>query len=116
MPTRTNKRKGAAGAKATKRLKKDVHDDDEDGELPLSVPASSRSKRRATKEVYVEEEITDDEVKVEEHENGNVKAQKPTTRKSKGGSKSAKTPEAYAERTKDSKLRMGAHVSTAGGK
>jgi AP endonuclease-1 len=92
----------------TKRTKKTVtkstaHD------ATLATDDSPRPKRHATNKAIIEEDV--DEVKVEENGESGLKVTKKATTTRKKQVDLAP----LAERTSDTNLRVGAHVSTAGG-
>lgn len=97
---------------ATKRTKKTVTATNKTEDDIAGADESPRPKRRVTKKVKVEVETVDDEDKTGETGNGppKVTKKKTTTRTKKHIDTSP-----LAKRTEDTKLRMGAHVSTAGG-
>jgi AP endonuclease-1 len=99
-------------APATKRTRKTVAATTKIEDDAASADESPKPKRRVTKKVKVEEETVGDEDKIGETGNTTPKVtkKKTTTRTKK---QVDATP--LAQRTEDTKLRMGAHVSTAGG-
>lgn len=119
-PANSKKRKAATttttASVTTKRTKKaPVAATDNDGEAHLTdTKESPHPKRRAVKKVKVEEHVVDEEVKVEADRNG---ATKVTTRKKITTTRKKKPVDTapLAGRTKDTNLRVGAHVSIAGG-
>lgn len=94
--------------KPTKRTKKTSTKIEEE---VAEADNSPRSKRQINKKVKVESEVVEDEVKVEEDGNGKVKVATKATKSKK------KHPieMIVVERTQNTALRMGAHVSIAGG-
>jgi AP endonuclease-1 len=94
----------------TKRTKKTVANSTADDVAP-GTDDSPRPKRRANKKAIVEEDF-DEEVKVEENGEGGSKVTKKTTTTRK---KKQVDLAPLAERTPNTNLRVGAHVSTAGG-
>ncbi|KAL6707767.1 DNA-(apurinic or apyrimidinic site) lyase [Coniothyrium glycines] len=129
------KRKAVTSVKTTtKRAKKTSasHATTEDG-LPVPIE-SPRPKRRAVKKAIIEEDAVEQDVKVVDDDEGVTTVKKITKRKKKSDDKddgeqevevkektakrkpkAVKNEAPLAERTKDIKLRVGAHVSAAGG-
>ncbi|KAF1848349.1 AP endonuclease [Cucurbitaria berberidis CBS 394.84] len=115
------KRKAETTIDATKRIKKAPAPSDKPEDAVAGAEATPRPKRRATKEAIVKEETIDDRDNGKtlirnnksEDESGDdgAKVKKTTTRKTRN----VKNMAPIAERTKDTKLRVGAHVSSAGG-
>ncbi|KAH7081966.1 DNA-lyase [Paraphoma chrysanthemicola] len=93
--------------KTTKRTKKTSTKIEEE---VAEADNSPRSKRRTNKKVKVEEEVLEDEVKVEDGD-GKVKVTKKATK----AKKKHPVETIVVERTQNTALRMGAHVSIAGG-
>ena len=71
-----------------------------------------RPKKRATKKANVDDDTAGDDVEVKVNRAGKQTAKKTTTRRIKV----VKNTEPLQERTKNTKHRIGAHVSSAGGK
>lgn len=110
----TKRKAEATVTKTSKRTRKiEVGNTVEESNVP-DTDDTTLSKRRATTKVKYEETVED-----EEKANGKaIKATKAaivkkTTRTTK--KKNAKDEAPLEERTNDTKLRVGAHVSTAGG-
>jgi AP endonuclease-1 len=109
--TNTKKRKAdTTEVTVTKRtkattLKTEVADVD------ASANDSPRPKQGATKKVKIEEETVKEEIELQEDSKGKTKVTKKTTTRKK---KEVDTSP-LAERTQDTPLVLGAHVSAAGG-
>lgn len=107
---------GTTTVKTTKRARKGTAKDEPNGTVDASAAVeedtNAKSKKRAPrKKVKVEEETVED-VQVEEGEDGTkVRTKQKRQRKTK-----EKNVAPLEERTVGSKLRVGAHVSIAGGK
>lgn len=114
----TNGRKRKAEAtvkttvKATKRTKKEAAEEIKvEEEVTLEAVATPRKRRATAKQVKYEEE--DDKVEGANTETATVEK---TVKKKVTRTKKSKDPEPpLEERTSDTKLRIGAHVSVAGG-
>jgi AP endonuclease-1 len=112
--TAGRKRKAdATDAPATKRSRKTVAATTKVEDEPTGADKSAPLKRRVTKKVKVEEETVDDEDKIGETANSTPKVTKKKATTTRTKKQVDSTP--LAARTEDTKLRMGAHVSTAGG-
>jgi AP endonuclease-1 len=105
------KRKAETTVKTTKRAKKDGVKEEE----PVITEASEplRKKRATTKKVKYEEDA-DDKVEGADGEAANV-VEKTVKKKVTRTKKSKEPVPPLEERTTDTKLRIGAHVSVAGG-
>jgi AP endonuclease-1 len=80
-------------------------------DVDTSANDSPRPKRGATKKVKIEEETVKEEIELQEDSKGRAKVTKKTTTRKK---KEIDTSP-LAERTQDTPLVLGAHVSAAGG-
>jgi AP endonuclease-1 len=94
----------------TKRTKKTMASSAKIEDDVAGTDESPRPKRRGAKKVKVEEEIIDDGVNMPETGHKSKATKKKSTTRTK---KQADVP--LTERTEDTSLRIGAHVSTAGG-
>ncbi|KAJ4375303.1 DNA-(apurinic or apyrimidinic site) lyase [Neocucurbitaria cava] len=113
------KRKAESTVKATKRIKEEPALDDD---IVAGAEITPRPNRRVTKKAIVKEEVSDDGIEVKK-----TSARKKKTEVADNDDKSkvmktirrrtktVKNPEPIAQRTQDTKLRIGAHVSSAGG-
>jgi AP endonuclease-1 len=97
--------------KLTKRTKKTTTLKTEDEDFVVGADASPRPNKRAPRKVKVEVETIGDDVVLEENGKGKAKVIRKTTTRKKVEVEAAP----FAERTTDSPLVLGAHVSTAGG-
>jgi AP endonuclease-1 len=112
------KRKAETTVKSTKRVRKAtakeevVNGEDEASGAEETPKHKKAAPRKTAKKVKVEEETVENEVKVEEGENGvaDVKVKKKRTKKQK-----LEDIPPLEQRTTGHKLRVGAHVSIAGG-
>lgn len=112
MTANTKKRKAETAVKSTRRAKKTtVKKETNNGDDAGSADVVPQPKKRTTK-VKVQEETVEDELKVEEGQNGETEIKK-TVRKSRAKKKADLQP--LEPRTIGSKLLVGAHVSIAGG-
>ncbi|KAL1595085.1 DNA-(apurinic or apyrimidinic site) lyase [Paraconiothyrium brasiliense] len=110
------KRKAETAAnttKITKRTRKTTVTTEKDADVDISVdkPAEIAKPKKRARKAKVEEETVVDEVVIQEGEEGNTS--KTTQKKSRKKKDEIIPP--LAERTTGSKLRIGAHVSAAGG-
>lgn len=98
--------------KVTKRTTKGTATDIKTEDIVDGTDESPQPKRRMTKKIKVDEDTVSNEVKVEANGNGATKVTQKTTVARK---KKQVDLAPLAERTADTKLRVGAHVSAAGG-
>jgi AP endonuclease-1 len=111
--TNSKKRKAhTTDVKVTTRTKKAKGTGTTEKDMATSADGISIQKRRSAKKIRSEEEMVHDEFVVQE--DGDDKA-KVTTKKTTTRRKKQADLAPVAERTRDTNLRVGAHVSTAGG-
>ncbi|CAO2654368.1 Nn.00g111010.m01.CDS01 [Neocucurbitaria sp. VM-36] len=123
MPVETTargkKRKAESTVQPTRRIKEDPRLNDD---AVAGAEAIPRPNRRVTKKAIVKEEIADGAIEVKKttmhtkkrkdaSKDDEVQVKKTTIRKAK----TIKNAAPLAQRTEDTKLRVGAHVSSAGG-
>jgi AP endonuclease-1 len=99
--------------KVTKRTKKTTALEAEDGDVIPGADDLPRPKKRAPRKVKAEVETIEAEIEIELAQKGNCKAKvvKKTTARKKNEAGTAP----FVERTTDTPLVLGAHVSAAGG-
>jgi AP endonuclease-1 len=97
--------------KVTKRTKKTTALEAEDGDVVPGADDLPRPKKRAPRKVKAEVETIEAEIELAQKGNGKAKVVKKTTARKKNEADTAP----FAERTTDTPLVLGAHVSTAGG-
>jgi AP endonuclease-1 len=109
--TTGRKRKAdTAEVQTTKRTRKTVAKTEDD---VADIDEPPRTKGRVTKKTKVEEETMEEEVKVDKTSKSAQKVTKKKTTATRTKKQADLSP--LAKRTEDTKVRIGAHVSTAGG-